>query len=969
MNFRSLLHCTVAACLGLTPAAISQNESPVQDPVATALETWQQDNGSAWRLTRHADLATGRHLWGFHTEAPFTPSLDEDYYELARMAFDEAHGIFAIADGTLVPEQVKYLSLEQIGSTDKVAVEMRQLVKGVEVLDASVHALFTPYGSLLSLDSRAVPGVENLSVIPVADGYAAVSAAMEHYSVIEGGRQASEVSQPTLVILKHKPGKFMQPRLAWSIELRNRENPLNPAGRTIFIAADNGSMEMLEERNLIHHQQATGTINAYATPGTEAHSGSNPPTLHTMPHMNLTSPVGNTTTDANGDFVLNTPNTNPVNITATFQGPYCRVYNQAGADHSTTTSFTPGTPGTLTMNTGQTEFVTAEASCYDSVLDMRSWTQTIDPTDLSQNFQVRTNANLNSNCNAYFDGVSINMYTSGGGCNNTGFSTVVAHEEGHWMNVLYGSGNGSDGFGEGNADVWSMYIYDTPVVGEGFFTGGGFIRTGNNIRQFCGDSNPGCFGQVHADGEVLMGALWKVRRNLNTTLGNISGDLTANTLFLAWMNGYNDGQIRTIIEEHWLTLDDNDGNILNGTPNYADIDNGFREQGFPGIDLQLIQILHTPLGNSLSEAGPYVVDADVTSLIGSTITGANVVYSVDGGPDVTLPMSNSGSSYTAGIPGQVSPARVAYHIEAFDSSLNSEDLPREGDYQFVVGVENQIYFNDFEGATDEGWVHVQLATQDDWQRNVPNGLASDPGSAYSGTKCWGNDLGPSGFNGFYQPNVNNYLESPVIDCTGQTGVTLRFARQLNVEESIYDRAEIFVNGVEVWQNPLNGNLLESSWGIQEVDISAIADNNPSVQVKFSLITDGGLEFGGWNIDDFELGTLEPVPGGSDTIILAGDTSGSAGGTVNYTMSGMPAGDNWGLLVSPSNAGSILIGHAFDIGSPVVVVDNGTADGLGNGSASFMIPPTVASGTTIYVEAGSNGGTGVNDSNLLTLTVL
>jgi hypothetical protein len=933
------------------------------------MESWQQDHGSGWRLTRHADLASGRHLWGYHTVAPFTPSLDEDYFELARMAFDEAHGIFAIADGTLVEEQVKYLDLEQIGSTDKVAVEMRQLVKGVEVLDASVHALFTPMGSLLSLDSSAVPGVESLSVIPVADGYVAVNAAMEYYSEIENGRQASFVGQPNLIILKHKPGKFMEPRLAWSIDLRNQENPNNPAGRTIFIAADDNSMEMLEERNLIHHQQATGTVSSYATPGTRAHSGSNPPTLQTMPFMNLTSSAGNTTTDINGDFVLNTPNFNPLNITASFNGPFCRVYNQAGADYSLTTSFTPGVPGSMSMNPGQTELITSEASCYDSVIDVHNWSKDIDPSDNTTDFQVRTNANLNSNCNAYFDGISINMFTSGGGCNNTGFSTVVAHEEGHWLNVLYGSGNGSDGFGEGNADVFAMYIYDTPIVGEDFFSGGGFIRTGNNTRQFCGDNNGGCYGQVHADGEVLMGALWKVRRNLNTTLGNAAGDLTANTLLLAWMNAYNDGQIKTLIEEHWLTLDDNDGNILNGTPNFTDIDDGFREQGFDGVDLQLIQIVHTALGNSLSEAGPYVVDADVTSLIGSTITGANVIYSVDGGPEVTLPMANSGSSYTAGIPGQVSPARVAYHIEAFDSSLNSEDLPRNGEFQFVVGVENQIYFNDFEGATDEGWIHVQLAQQDDWQRNVPNGLASDPSSAYSGTKCWGNDLGPSGFNGFYQPNVNNYLESPAIDCTGQTGVTLRFARQLNVEESIYDRAEIFVNGVEVWQNPLNGNLLESSWGIQEVDISAIADNNPSVKVKFSLITDGGLEFGGWNIDDFELGTLEPVPGGSDTIVLAGDTVGVPGGAVNYTMSAMPGGDNWGLLVSASNTGSVLIGHTFDIGSPFVVADNGTADGLGNGAASFTIPPGLSTGTTIYVEAGSNGGGGVNDSNLLTLTVL
>jgi len=103
------------------------------------------------------------------------------------------------------------------------------------------------------------------------------------------------------------------------------------------------------------------------------------------------------------------------------------------------------------------------------------------------------------------------------------------------------------------------------------------------MRQFCGDTHGGCYGEVHADGEVWMGAAWKVRDNLNTSLGNTQGDLTANTIFLAWMNAYNQSQIRSIIETQWVTLDDDDGILQNGSPHFADIDNGFRTQGFPGL--------------------------------------------------------------------------------------------------------------------------------------------------------------------------------------------------------------------------------------------------------------------------------------------------------------------------------------------------------------------------------------------------
>src|SRR5262245_26817730 len=41
----------------------------------------------------------------------------------------------------------------------------------------------------------------------------------------------------------------------------------------------------------------------------------------------------------------------------------------------------------------------------------------------------------------------------------------------------------------------------------------------------------------------------------------------------------------------------------------------------------------------------------------------------------------------------------------------------------------------------------------------------------------------------------------------------------------------------------------------------MADNNASVQIKFLLTSDGGLQLAGWNIDDVEVGTraLAPFP--------------------------------------------------------------------------------------------------------------
>jgi hypothetical protein len=938
-----------------------------QDPVTAAHQEWNAQTGADWRLNRSTELGgLGRFLWGARATAVFTPADDQDWFELTRIAFDAAYGMFGIADRTLVPVDVQYLALSEIGSSDKVAVEMAQAINGVRVLQGSVHALFTPTGELLALDSNALPGVEQLVVRAGANRWEAVTAARGHFAAVEG-MEAAFTGEPELVIVKHAEGKLLQPRLAWSVELRNQTDPGNPAALRVFVSASDRSGEVLSVDELIHHQQIQGHVEAYATPGTSAHRAANPPTIHAMPYMTLTSSAGNATTDANGDFTFNSAV--PVTFTGRFLGTYCRVENQAGANHSGSLSFTPGVPATLTLNQGPTEWPTSEASCYDSVNDARFWLKSIRPSDTKLDFQVRANANLNSTCNAYYDGASINMYRSGGGCNNTGFSTVVAHEEGHWANDLYGSGNGGDGFGEGNADVMAMYIYDTPIVGEYFFTNGGFVRTGNNNRQFCGDNNGGCYGGVHADGEVLMGALWKVRERLNVSLGNAAGDLVADTLWVSWMNAYNDGQIRTVVEDHWLALDDNDGNVLNGTPNFGDIDGGFRAQGFPGVDLQLIDIQHTPLGDTQNEAGPYVADAAITSLVGSSITSAELVYSVSGGGAQSIAMSNlGGGNWRANIPGQISPATVSYHLDAHDALGNDERFPRSGELEFIVGVKTQIYFNGFEGATDENWTHAQLATQDDWQRNVPQGKSTDPGAAYGGTKCWGNDLGPSGFNGEYSANVHNYLRSPAIDCSGKDGVRLKFARWLCVEEGVYDDAKIEVNGTVVWQNPVNGDFLDSDWTLMDLDISTWADNNPAVQITFRLQSDGGLQYGGWNIDDFEIYTLDPVPGGgTNTIILTGPTNVPAGSQQNYSVSAAPASSHFWFLNGSNANGTVVQGHAFDVGGNVMILKTGTTTAGGTASVTINVPAGAA-GRTGFLEVAVQSGGAFFDSNLLTVSV-
>jgi hypothetical protein len=93
-----------------------------------------------------------------------------------------------------------------------------------------------------------------------------------------------------------------------------------------------------------------------------------------------------------------------------------------------------------------------------------------------------------------------------------------------------------------------------------------------------------------------MGAIWKVRVAARDGARRRRGRRPGRRApLVSWFQAFNDMQIKTIIEEHWLVLDDNDGNIYNGTPHFAQIDGGFKDQGFPGYVPPLFTIAHTPV--------------------------------------------------------------------------------------------------------------------------------------------------------------------------------------------------------------------------------------------------------------------------------------------------------------------------------------------------------------------------------------
>jgi hypothetical protein len=859
--------------LGFAPLVLlfgSQGVGPAEDPLEfgspssawfdlqAELARWRAQAGDGWRAEYESATGHAKFLWGASARIGFAPRDGADAAALARLALDATRALHGVDPDTLLLERATFLPLSFAGSSDKWSVRFTQALGGLPVQRASVNVLLDTGGRLLAVDAHALTDVSALATAPALSPDEALAGALGLFAAVSGV-PAESAGTPELAVAQALEGKFRAPRLVWQVELRAGGGASAAHGWRFALDAHTGAE--VERTRLVHEFDVSGQVRSLATPGLAPDTPSNPETSQPMPYLRVTSAQGSATTDALGHFTIAGASA-PLSVTVVYEGLWAATNNDPGADYSLATTLNAPAGNVIAMNPAGTGTVTAEANAFAWIGWMHDWTHLVNPFDATSDFLAPANVNLPQTCNAYYDGVSVNFFAAGGGCPNTAYSTVVLHEMGHWLNDLYFSGNGSDGFGEGNADVFAMYMTESAIVGQDFCGTGCHVRDGNNTTPYCGDGNGGCYGEVHLDGEVLMGALWKVRTRLKNSLGQGPGGVRANTLFNGWMNAFDDYQIDSIIELHWLALDDDDGSIDNGTPNHSAIDLGFRDQGFPGFDLPNLAIAEvTALPDTLDGSGPFTVDAEIVAQFFPPVVAPTLEWRVNGGAWTPVAMlATGGDGYTADIPGQFSPAKVEYRVTAQDANGNGGTSAAQF---FLIGQKTLLFTEGFEGGA-AGWTHGQIATQDDWQRSADQGLngaagkSGDPTAAFSGTNIWGNDLGAGTFNGAYQDNVHNWLRSPAIDFTGEVGATLRFRRWLTVEKSVYDQARVLVDGIEVWRNPPGVDLIDSSWNLTEVDISGAADGKSNVRIEFQLQSDGGLVFGGWNLDDVEVYTLEAV---------------------------------------------------------------------------------------------------------------
>ncbi len=306
---------------------------------------------------------------------------------------------------------------------------------------------------------------------------------------------------------------------------------------------------------------------------------------------------------------------------STLSGQYVGIFDSCGPISQAASAFgnilfgasagtdcaTPGSGGAGNTHAARTQFYH-----LNRIMEVgRGWL----PSNSWLASQLQANVNINSVCNAFWNG-SVNFFLSGSGCGNTGeIAAISLHEYGHGLDSNDGAGFSLDGGpGEAYADVTATLMLRDSCIGPGFretncagygdactsCTGVRDIDWAKHVsntphtvdnfnRTHCGSCGFGAHCESYVASEAIwdfaardlpnpgsaeawaiVERLWYLSRPTATTA------YTCNTSNIPWTSdGCSTGS-------WWRTLraaDDDDGNLANGTPHSCHLFAAFNRHG------------------------------------------------------------------------------------------------------------------------------------------------------------------------------------------------------------------------------------------------------------------------------------------------------------------------------------------------------------------------------------------------------
>jgi len=534
--------------------------------------------------------------------------------------------------------------------------------------------------------------------------------------------------------------------------------------------------EILYLENLIIFVDVTGQVQGKATQG-KAADYCEEELAEGMPWARVS--IGSTLAygDSLGNFVIPNSGTTQVTVESRLLGRWFSVNNQAGSNSILTQVVTPPGPANFMHNDANTdELVRAQVNGYLQANVVRDFTLKYNPSypGLQQSqFPVKVNDNTGY-CpgNAWYDGSSITFCRAGSGYPNTAWSTIVHHEYGHHLVAMAGSGQ--DEYGEGMGDVMGSLITDNSGTGYGF-TGSCTtpLRNADNTMQYP------CSGEIHYCGQLISGCVWSTRNALlvtnPTTYLDILANLAVNAMLL-----HSGGGIDPSITIDYLTLDDDNGNINDGTPHYSEIATGF---GAHNMDAPPLSLLAYSFPNGLPElispSGGTTVRVVVTAVSQQPQPGTGILFFNNGSGWIQIPMTQvEPNVYDAVFPQTPCGTQVSYYFRTQTTTGQYQayptNAPSEVLHALAASSISTVFTDNFN--TNLGWT-VQNGTgltTGAWQRGIPSqgGTRCDPAEDFDGSGyCYVTG------NSYYEDIDGGitWLISPTLDLSQENDAVIHYA--------------------------------------------------------------------------------------------------------------------------------------------------------------------------------------------------